>query len=65
MRDRPTRLPPLRLVLAQSLLVIPLIFSGCATQSSNQPSAAAEEENFHDPLENANRKIFDFNEFID
>ena len=65
MRDRSTRFPPLRLVLAQSLLIILLIFSGCATQSSNQPSPAAEEENFHDPLENANRKIFDFNEFID
>ena len=64
MRDRSTRLPPLRLVLAQSLLVIPLIFSGCATHTQVQQAAAAEED-FHDPIEDVNRKIFNFNQVVD
>ena len=65
MRDQSAKLVLSRLVFAQSLVILALIASGCATQSSNQQAASAAEENFHDPIENANRKIFDFNQFFD
>jgi phospholipid-binding lipoprotein MlaA len=64
MRDRSTRLPPLRLVLAHLPLVILSIFSGCATHPQTQ-QAAVPEENFHDPIEDFNRKIFNFNQIVD
>ena len=43
-----------------------LTLSGCAGQSStSQLGGAAEEEDFNDPLEDVNRKIFDFNQVVD
>jgi phospholipid-binding lipoprotein MlaA len=65
MRDRSAKLALPRLVFAQSLVILAMIASGCATQSANQQAAAVGEENFHDPLENTNRKIFDFNQVVD
>jgi phospholipid-binding lipoprotein MlaA len=65
MREGSAKLALPRLVFAQSLVILAIIASGCATQSANQQAAAAAEENFHDPLENTNRKIFDFNQVVD
>jgi phospholipid-binding lipoprotein MlaA len=44
-----------------------LITSGCAAQSQSPALAepAAGEEDFHDPFENTNRAIFDFNQTVD
>ncbi|MBV8120078.1 MAG: VacJ family lipoprotein [Alphaproteobacteria bacterium] len=65
MRHRSAKLVPRRLVFAQSLVILALIASGCATQSNNPQAGAAAEEDFHDPWENVNRKIFDFNQVVD
>jgi phospholipid-binding lipoprotein MlaA len=66
MRERLPKFWDPRVVLAQFLIVLGAMISGCASQPQNpQPGALAEEENFHDPFENANRKIFDFNQAID
>jgi phospholipid-binding lipoprotein MlaA len=65
MRERLPILWHPRLVLAQCLIVLASIVSGCASQPQNPEPGAVAEENFHDPLENANRKIFDFNQVID
>ncbi len=46
-------------------LVLALFASGCATPPQTQQQAAAAEENFHDPLEDTNRKIFAFNQVVD
>jgi phospholipid-binding lipoprotein MlaA len=47
------------------LVVVGLVISGCATQPHSQQPGAVAEEDFHDPLEDVNRKIFDFNQVID
>lgn len=65
MRDRSTKLPPLPLVFAQFLVVLTLMLSGCATQPNNQQQGATAEEDFHDPVEDVNRKIFNFNQVVD
>ncbi len=55
-----------RLVFSNLSLVAVLILFGCATQPNTaQFGAAAEEEDFNDPLEDANRKIFEFNQIVD
>jgi phospholipid-binding lipoprotein MlaA len=55
-----------RLVFSNLSLVAALALSGCATQSNtSQLDSAAEQEDFNDPLEDTNRKIFDFNQMVD
>jgi phospholipid-binding lipoprotein MlaA len=53
------------MVLAQFLIVLAAMISGCASQPQNPQPGAVAEEDFHDPIENVNRKIFDFNQAID
>jgi len=64
MRDRSTKVSFVLLVLVPFIVTLTLIVSGCATRTANQPAATAEED-FHDPLEDVNRKIFDFNQVVD
>ena len=54
----------LRIGLLQFLVVVALVVSGCASHPQNSSTVAAEED-FHDPLEDINRKIFDFNQVVD
>jgi phospholipid-binding lipoprotein MlaA len=56
---------PLRLVFSNLLLALALMLSGCATAPSNGQPDAAGAEDFNDPLEDANRAIFDFNQVVD
>ena len=66
MRDRSMNLRPPRLVFSNLSFVAVLILSGCAPQSNlPQLGAAAEQEEFNDPLEDTNRAIFDFNQVVD
>jgi phospholipid-binding lipoprotein MlaA len=65
MRDRSTKPPSLRMGFAQLFAVLALVVSGCATQPHSQQQGAAPEENFNDPFEDTNRKIFDFNQVVD
>jgi phospholipid-binding lipoprotein MlaA len=46
------------------LALVGLAASGCATKPPS-PQSTAVSENFNDPFENANRKIFDFNQAVD
>jgi phospholipid-binding lipoprotein MlaA len=46
------------------LALVGLAASGCATKPQS-PQSAAVSENFNDPFENTNRKIFDFNQSVD
>jgi phospholipid-binding lipoprotein MlaA len=55
----------LRLAFSVPLLVLALLSSGCATAPQNPQQAALAGEDFHDPFEDANRKIFDFNQVVD
>lgn len=52
-------------MISPLLLGFALVVSGCATRPQNQPPGAVAEEDFNDPLEDANRKIFDFNQVVD
>jgi phospholipid-binding lipoprotein MlaA len=54
----------LRLVFSDCLVGVAVILAGCATQT-NGPQIAAAEEEFNDPFEDVNRKIFDFNQVVD
>jgi phospholipid-binding lipoprotein MlaA len=65
MRERSMNLRPLCLVFSNLLLLLALMLSGCATPSNNPQAEAAEAEDFNDPLEDINRKIFDFNQVVD
>src|SRR5271157_583122 len=65
MRDRSMNLPPRRLVFSSLFFASALILSGCATQSNNPQPGVAEEEDFNDPFEDTNRKIFEFNQVVD
>jgi phospholipid-binding lipoprotein MlaA len=65
MRDRSFRLLPSLAVFAPPLVLLVLLLCGCATRTENQASNPAMEENFHDPIEDVNRKIFDFNQVVD
>jgi phospholipid-binding lipoprotein MlaA len=58
-------LPPFRLALSQLFVIAVLVVSGCATHPQGQQPAVSAEEDFNDPLEDANRKIFDFNQVVD
>ncbi len=53
----------LRLGLLPLIVAVALVVSGCAHNAQNPPTTA--EEDFHDPLEDINRKVFDFNQFVD
>ena len=55
---------PRCVVFANLLLVLAVILPGCATQA-NAPQSAMAEEDFNDPFEDTNRKIFDFNQVVD
>jgi phospholipid-binding lipoprotein MlaA len=55
----------LRRALLGPAVAAALLASGCATQSQAPQQQAANEENFHDPFENVNRKIFAFNQVVD
>ena len=57
---------PLRFALLNLLLFSALILPGCASHpNSEQQQVSAYEEDFNDPLEDTNRKIFEFNQFVD
>src|SRR5580693_4001010 len=64
MRDRPMNDHPLRLGLSELFVFSVLILSGCAHPDTAQ-QAATYEEDFNDPLEDVNRKTFEFNQFVD
>ena len=56
----------LRFTLPDLLLFSALTLSACASHpDGEQQQAATYEEEFNDPFENANRKIFEFNQFVD
>jgi phospholipid-binding lipoprotein MlaA len=55
----------LRLVVSDLFVFSALIVSGCASHPDTAQQATTYEEDFNDPLENANRKIFEFNQFVD
>jgi phospholipid-binding lipoprotein MlaA len=57
--------PPFRLAFSQLFIVIALAVCGCAAHPPSQQSAAVVEEDFNDPFEDTNRKIFDFNQTVD
>ena len=65
MRERSTTLPSLRLMFSQILIMLALVVSGCARHPQTESQGGVPEENFNDPLENTNRKIFDFNQAVD
>ena len=65
MRERLSKPWHLRPVLAYCMIILASMVSGCASQPQNAQPAGLGEENFHDPIENVNRKVFDFNQFID
>ncbi len=65
MRDPSMTLRPLHLVFSNLLIVLALVTSGCATQPRNPAQGAAAEEDFNDPFEDTNRRIFDFNQAVD
>src|SRR5215467_16321016 len=65
MRDRQMNVCPLRLGLPDLLVFSFLILCGCASHPDTGQQAASYEEDFNDPLEDANRKIFEFNQFVD
>jgi len=56
---------PLRLVFLDLCVLSTLILSGCASRSDTAQQAATYEEDFNDPLEDTNRKIFEFNQVVD
>ncbi|MBV8337745.1 MAG: VacJ family lipoprotein, partial [Alphaproteobacteria bacterium] len=58
-------LGPPRLVFSNCLLALIVFLAGCATQTNAPETAAAEENEFNDPFEDVNRKIFDFNQVVD
>ena len=59
-----TKFSFLRCALLDLTVVSALMLGGCAASNTEQQVATHEEE-FNDPLENVNRKIFDFNQFVD
>ena len=54
-----------RCALLDLTVVSALMLGGCAASNTEQQQVANYEEEFNDPLENVNRKIFDFNQFVD
>ena len=59
------KLRPILFVCLHLIVLTPLLLSGCAAPSSKGQQVATYEEEFNDPLEDANRKIFEFNQFVD
>lgn len=59
------KLRALRLTFSGPLVVLTLLASGCATTPQNSQQAAIVGEDFHDPFEDTNRKIFEFNQIVD
>jgi phospholipid-binding lipoprotein MlaA len=55
----------LRLSFTSPFIMLALIVSGCATTPQNPQQTAVAGEDFHDPFEDANRKIFDLNQVVD
>ncbi len=58
-------LPHCRLAFSRLFILAALVVCGCAAHPQGQQPAAAAEEDFNDPLEDTNRKIFDFNQVVD
>ena len=58
-------LRPLCLVFSNLVLLLTLVLPGCATSPNNAQPETAEAEDFNDPFEDTNRKIFDFNQVVD
>lgn len=56
---------PLRLGSPELFLFSVLTLCGCASHPDTGQQAATYEEDFNDPFEDANRKIFAFNQFVD
>jgi phospholipid-binding lipoprotein MlaA len=56
---------PLRFVPLDLFVFSILILSGCASRLSSEQQVAAYEEDFNDPFEDTNRKIFEFNQTVD
>jgi phospholipid-binding lipoprotein MlaA len=65
MEDRRFKLSALHRALRDMFVATALFTAGCAAQPQAPPQAATGEEDFHDPFENTNRKIFDFNQTVD
>jgi phospholipid-binding lipoprotein MlaA len=65
MQDRSFKVFPLRRALLDLFVASALITSGCAARSQAPAPSAAAEEDFHDPFEDTNRAIFDFNQKVD
>ncbi len=59
------KLRALRLTFSGPLVMLTLLASGCATTPQNPQQAAIVGEDFHDPFEDTNRKIFEFNQIVD
>jgi phospholipid-binding lipoprotein MlaA len=56
---------PLRLVFLNCVVFAALVLSGCASRSNTEQEVSTYEEDFNDPFEDANRKIFAFNQVVD
>jgi phospholipid-binding lipoprotein MlaA len=57
---------PLRLAFLELFLSSALILSGCISRPPpEEQQVATYEEEFNDPFEDTNRKIFEFNQFVD
>jgi phospholipid-binding lipoprotein MlaA len=65
MRAQPMNVRALRLTFTGSFIMLALIVSGCAAAPQNQQQATVAGEDFHDPFEDTNRKIFEFNQVVD
>src|SRR5215469_6052053 len=65
MRDPQMNVRPLRFALSDMIVVSILILCGCASHPDAGQQAVATEEDFNDPLEDTNRKIFELNQFVD
>ena len=55
----------LRFGLSGLFLIPALMLSACASNPTGQQQVTTYEEEFNDPFENTNRKIFEFNQFVD
>jgi phospholipid-binding lipoprotein MlaA len=65
MRAQTMNVRAFRLALAGPFVMFALIVSGCARTPPNPQQAAVVGEDFNDPFEDTNRKIFDFNQVVD
>jgi len=54
-----------RFGLSGLFLIPALMLSACASNPTGQQQVTTYEEEFNDPFENTNRKIFEFNQFVD